>query len=93
MSPIVHSAPPPPGRWALEARCLDADPEEFFPSKGKPASAAKRICALCNVREQCLEYALTNDLRQGVWGGLGERERYRLLRRRRAEGRARRPRS
>jgi uncharacterized protein with von Willebrand factor type A (vWA) domain len=42
----------------LEARCLDADPEAFFPEKGGSTREAKRICAACPVRDECLQYAL-----------------------------------
>ena len=66
--------------WMLEARCLDADPEAFFPEKGGSTREAKRICAACPVREECLEYALENDERFGIWGGLSERERRRAKR-------------
>ena len=67
--------------WMEEAKCLDADPEAFFPEKGGSTREAKRICGVCEVREECLEYALGNDERFGIWGGLSERERRRLKRR------------
>jgi WhiB family transcriptional regulator, redox-sensing transcriptional regulator len=66
--------------WMLEARCLDADPEAFFPEKGGSTREAKRICAACPVREDCLDHALSNDERFGIWGGLSERERRRVKR-------------
>ena len=66
--------------WMEEAKCLDADPEAFFPEKGGSTREAKRICSVCPVREQCLEYALDNDERFGIWGGMSERERRRLKR-------------
>jgi WhiB family redox-sensing transcriptional regulator len=44
---------------------------------------ARRICATCPVREQCLEYALQFRIDHGVWGGCSERERRRILKRRR----------
>jgi WhiB family transcriptional regulator, redox-sensing transcriptional regulator len=66
--------------WMLEAKCLDADPEAFFPEKGGSTREAKRICAACPVREECLDYALSNDERFGIWGGLSERERRRAKR-------------
>jgi WhiB family redox-sensing transcriptional regulator len=66
--------------WMLEARCLDADPEAFFPEKGGSTREAKRICAACPVRDECLDYALANDERFGIWGGLSERERRRAKR-------------
>lgn len=66
--------------WAAEAKCLEADPETFFPEKGGSTREAKRICARCTVRSECLEYALENDERFGIWGGLSERERRKLKR-------------
>ncbi len=66
--------------WMVDARCLDADPEAFFPEKGGSTREAKRICADCPVVEPCLEYALANDERFGIWGGLSERERRRVRR-------------
>ena len=55
--------------------------DPFFPEKGQPTRVAKRICAPCPVRTECLEYALAAGERWGVWGGLSERERRRLKRR------------
>ncbi|MBA3622784.1 MAG: WhiB family transcriptional regulator [Euzebyales bacterium] len=66
--------------WASEAKCLQAEPDTFFPEKGGSTREAKRICAGCDVRAQCLEYALDNDERFGIWGGMSERERRRLKR-------------
>ena len=66
--------------WATEAKCLQADPETFFPEKGGSTREAKRICGECTVRNECLEYALENDERFGIWGGLSERERRKLKR-------------
>jgi len=66
--------------WVLEAKCLDADPEAFFPEKGGSTREAKRICTACPVRNECLEHALGNDERFGIWGGLSERERRRMKR-------------
>jgi hypothetical protein len=58
--------------------CAETDPEAFFPEKGGSVRAAKRVCRSCDVRRQCLEYALENDERFGIWGGLSERERRRI---------------
>jgi WhiB family redox-sensing transcriptional regulator len=73
--------------WMLHSLCRGADTREFFPSNGLGVEAAQRICRTCPVQEQCLEYALTHRIEQGVWGGASERERRRILRRRRREGR------
>ncbi|MFP3578616.1 MULTISPECIES: WhiB family transcriptional regulator [unclassified Arthrobacter] len=67
--------------WQTDALCAQTDPEAFFPEKGGSTRDAKKVCGACNVRSQCLEYALTNDERFGIWGGLSERERRRLRKR------------
>jgi WhiB family redox-sensing transcriptional regulator len=64
--------------WRLDALCAETDPEAFFPEKGGSTREAKRVCTGCPVRLQCLEDALRNDERFGIWGGLSERERRRL---------------
>lgn len=66
--------------WAADAKCLNADPDVFFPEKGGSTREAKRICAECPVRLECLEYALEQDERFGIWGGMSERERRKLKR-------------
>ncbi|WBU37795.1 WhiB family transcriptional regulator [Homoserinibacter sp. YIM 151385] len=70
--------------WQSDSLCAQTDPEAFFPEKGGSTRDAKRICASCEVRSQCLEYALENDERFGIWGGLSERERRKLRRSRTA---------
>ena len=67
-------------QWQDRALCAQTDPEAFFPEKGGSTREAKRICQGCEVRSECLEYALSNDERFGIWGGLSERERRRLKR-------------
>ncbi len=67
--------------WQTDALCAQTDPEAFFPEKGGSTRDAKRICASCQVSAECLEYALQNDERFGIWGGLSERERRKLKRR------------
>lgn len=67
--------------WQTDALCAQTDPEAFFPEKGGSTRDAKKVCGSCNVRSQCLEYALANDERFGIWGGLSERERRRLRKR------------
>ncbi|MEO5533966.1 MAG: WhiB family transcriptional regulator [Pseudolysinimonas sp.] len=70
--------------WQTDALCAQTDPEAFFPEKGGSTRDAKRICTTCDVKAQCLDYALQNDERFGIWGGLSERERRRLRRARTA---------
>lgn len=67
--------------WQADSLCAETDPEAFFPEKGGSTRDAKRICDSCEVRVQCLEYALKNDERFGIWGGLSERERRKLRKR------------
>src|SRR5688572_21267260 len=66
--------------WQEEALCRQADADLFFPERGSPGDSAKRVCVNCSVRLECLEYALANAERYGIWGGLTERERTRLRR-------------
>ncbi len=66
--------------WQDRALCAQTDPEAFFPEKGGSTREAKRVCRSCEVRTECLEYALEHDERFGIWGGLSERERRRLKR-------------
>jgi len=73
-----------PLAWQVDALCAQTDPEAFFPEKGGSTRDAKRICTGCEVKAQCLDYALQNDERFGIWGGLSERERRRLRRTRSA---------
>jgi WhiB family transcriptional regulator, redox-sensing transcriptional regulator len=73
--PLVERQP-----WYERAACLQANADCFFPEKGGSTREAKRICSTCTVRLECLQYALANDERFGIWGGLSERERRRLKR-------------
>jgi WhiB family transcriptional regulator, redox-sensing transcriptional regulator len=66
------------GGWQERALCAQTDPESFFPEKGGSTREAKKVCLTCEVRQDCLEYALLNDERFGIWGGLSERERRKL---------------
>ena len=67
--------------WQERALCAQTDPEAFFPEKGGSTREAKRVCLTCDVRGDCLEYALQNDERFGIWGGMSERERRKLKKR------------
>jgi len=66
--------------WQEKALCAQTDPEAFFPEKGGSTREAKKVCLSCEVRAECLDYALKNDERFGIWGGLSERERRRIRR-------------
>jgi WhiB family redox-sensing transcriptional regulator len=67
--------------WQERALCAQTDPESFFPEKGGSTREAKRVCLVCEVKADCLDYALAHDERFGIWGGLSERERRKLKRR------------
>lgn len=71
--------------WRSDAACRDQDPDLFFPigSTGpavEQADEAKKVCMTCDVREQCLEFALASNQDAGIWGGLTEDERRTLKR-------------
>lgn len=66
--------------WVADALCSQTDPESFFPEKGGSTREAKRVCRTCTVAAECLDWALDNDERFGIWGGLSERERRALKR-------------
>jgi len=62
-------------RWRELAACRGIDLGVFFPERGASAGPARQVCAACPVRQPCLDYAVTNRITSGVWGGLTERER------------------
>jgi WhiB family redox-sensing transcriptional regulator len=67
--------------WAADAACRSKDPDALF-VQGAAQNRAKSICLGCPVRAECLADALDNRVEFGVWGGMTERERRALLRRR-----------
>jgi len=69
------------GDWQERALCSQTDPEAFFPEKGSSTREAKRTCTRCEVRDECLEYAVSRNEKFGIWGGLTERQRRKLKRR------------
>jgi WhiB family redox-sensing transcriptional regulator len=75
--------------WMTRGRCTNVPPSRFFPSDGAGVEQARKICAECPVRLECLEHALAERIDHGVWGGCSERERRRILKHRRAEELAR----
>lgn len=76
-------------RWQIVANCRGVDPDLFFPERGASTREAKAVCRGCEVRPECLEYALAEGERFGIWGGLSERERRRVRRQRALERRGR----
>lgn len=71
---------PEPTAWVGDALCAQTDPEVFFPDQGGSTRAAKRVCARCDVRAECLDYALISNEPYGVWGGVSARERHAMRR-------------
>ncbi|KJK39265.1 transcriptional regulator [Streptomyces variegatus] len=80
--PVMHidTITSPELDWQHEALCAQTGADFFFPEPGSSVREAKRICGMCPIRAACLEYALDNDERFGVWGGLSEKERLDLRR-------------
>lgn len=72
--------PADPAPWMDRGLCKETDPDAFFPDKGGSVWDAKKVCRRCEVRAECLDYALGNDERFGIWGGTSERERRKLKR-------------
>ena len=82
-----------PKMWRGDAACRDTDPDLFFPvGQTGPAIAhienAKAVCQTCDVRVECLEYALMTNQDAGIWGGLTEDDRRKIRRERRKAARA-----
>ena len=88
VSPYLRAFPLEPAEpleipaWQDQALCAEVDPDLHFPEKGGSTREAKRVCRSCEVRAECLAYALEHEDtgRFGIWGGTSERER-RALRR------------
>lgn len=79
LSEIVDDEP-----WMDDALCPQVDGDLFFPEKGGSTREAKKICGMCPVAAECLDYALAHGERFGIWGGVSERDRRRLALRRSA---------
>lgn len=71
---------PDPMAWANRGNCLGVDADLFFPERGASSAEAKEVCRGCVVKAECLEYAIVNQEKFGIWGGLSERQRRRLRR-------------
>lgn len=70
----------PDESWFARAACIGMDPELWFPDRGNPALEARAICARCEVKAECLDYALRLQIEEGIWGGTTGRGRRRLKR-------------
>jgi WhiB family redox-sensing transcriptional regulator len=78
-----------PTAWMADGNCRNYAPAVFFPSDGVGVDRARAICKGCPVAGTCLEYALEHRIEHGVWGGCSERERRRILKRRKSEAEVR----
>jgi WhiB family transcriptional regulator, redox-sensing transcriptional regulator len=67
--------------WASQAQCKQSRPDELF-VRGAAQNRAKQLCGGCPVKTECLAEALDNQIEWGVWGGMTERERRAVLRKR-----------
>ncbi|MET7381394.1 WhiB family transcriptional regulator [Streptomyces sp. NPDC005526] len=76
----IETITPADTAWHTLALCAQTGADFFFPEPGSSVREAKRICGMCEMRTACLEYAMDNDERFGVWGGLSEKERLALRR-------------
>jgi len=76
--PVLSLLAPP--AWQDRALCAEVDPELFFPEPGGSTGEAKRVCMACEVRAECLEFALETGDQFGIYGGLSPTERRRLPR-------------
>lgn len=74
--------------WYENGNCLGVDPDLFFPERGASTREAKEVCRSCEVSRDCLEFALQNGEKFGIWGGMSERERRRIRRQRNMAARA-----
>ncbi len=65
--------------WREKAACMGSDTDIFFPPILSESEEALKICADCTVQAECLEYALATKQETGVWGGMRESDRKRIL--------------
>lgn len=64
--------------WQEKANCRGVNPDLFFPERGASTKEAKAVCAGCEVKDECLEFALRMGEKFGIWGEKSERERRRI---------------
>lgn len=67
-----------PPDWRKDANCRGMDPNLFHPGRGENTQAAVAACVGCLVIKECLHYAMSNNIKVGVWGGLSERQRKKI---------------
>jgi WhiB family redox-sensing transcriptional regulator len=76
-APAIASGPTD---WMAEASCRGMPRMIFFPTDSTGVAIARRVCAVCPVKDLCLEHALAEHIDDGVWGGASEEERRRIRR-------------
>lgn len=67
--------------WMTEAKCNGNEDRRFFPEDGEQFPEIVEFCSTCPVRRDCLEYAVSNRLDAGYWGGMSANQRVKLRRR------------
>ncbi len=84
-SPVAVPTQPSPAQWYLRGACRGLESAVFYPDPDSEADVARalEVCSGCAVLDACLDHALTRRETTGIWGGTTERERRRILRRRR----------
>lgn len=81
-SPATTPTPFDPYSPDEPAACVGANSDLFFPERGQSTRQAREICATCPALDPCLEYALGNRIRFGIWGGTSPRQRRGMLKER-----------
>lgn len=69
----------PHENWMDTAICRSLDSSLFFPEDGQRSAEAKLVCSTCIHQSACLEYAVQHGIRDGVWGGVAERDRRKMI--------------
>lgn len=75
--------------WMDQARCAQIGGDKWFPEWGGNERDPKAVCESCDVRQQCLDYAIKHRINDGIWGGVSERQRRRIITKRNMEARLR----
>ena len=65
--------------WMKDALCAEVDSEMFFPEGGGSIARPNAVCNMCDVKKECLDFALKTDQQHGIWGGTSYRQRKRIM--------------
>ncbi len=68
--------------WKQDGNCRGTDPNLFYSYEKEDVKIALGVCAVCPVLEECLEYAIENQERHGIWGGTKEGDRTKMIKQR-----------